>query len=129
MASLIVTEGPSAGERFQLARHRLVLIGRDDDCTFQLMDERVSRRHCQIRMNADDGRHYVIDRESRNGVLLNGGRIEAGVETLLQGGDELQIGNSLLVYDDGDSDDVLSAEELERLRRDRVRRQTTYDGD
>ncbi len=34
MATLVVTEGPASGQQFALEKHRLVLIGRDHQCTF-----------------------------------------------------------------------------------------------
>ena len=45
MATLMVVTGPSAGRSFALAYHTLVMVGRDEACTFQLADDYVSRHY------------------------------------------------------------------------------------
>ena len=75
MATLIVTEGPASGQQFALAQHRLVLIGRDHDCTFQILDRRMSRHHCQLKYDPAQNQHSVVDFESSNGVILNGKKV------------------------------------------------------
>ena len=43
MASLSVVEGPAEGKSFALTNIRVVMIGREEDCTFQVLDPRISR--------------------------------------------------------------------------------------
>jgi pSer/pThr/pTyr-binding forkhead associated (FHA) protein len=96
MASLVITEGPAAGTHFALGQHRLVLIGRDEQCTFQVLDDEVSRRHLQIKLDPDSDRHVAIDFGSANGVAINGTRIRRDVP--LVDGDAIGIGRSTIVY-------------------------------
>ncbi|MHC4066732.1 MAG: FHA domain-containing protein, partial [Planctomycetota bacterium] len=85
MATLVVVDGPSEGLKFALARHNLVMIGRDQDATFQLQDGRISRKHLQIKRARDGEAHSAIDFQSANGVSVNGQRISQ--ETPLTDGD------------------------------------------
>ncbi len=102
MATLTIAIGPTAGQHFDLSRHRLVMIGRDEACTFQILDDRVSRKHLQLRYRPEDDRHYVIDPGSANGVRVNGTRVTPGAEHAVQDGDQIRIGRSLIIYTDGD---------------------------
>ena len=104
MACLIVTEGRDAGRKLALEQHRLVMIGRDTDCTFQILDEQVSRHHLQLKSDPGSGRHHAIDHGSSNGVYVNRARITQ--ETLLNDGDLIQIGSTSLVYTTDDSPDA-----------------------
>ena len=107
MPSLVI-QPPDAEQRFfPLGQHRVVLIGRDDQCTIQLLDEQVSRRHLQIRFEDDDQRHYVHDYESANGVSVNGIRIKNDVA--LVDGDRIRAGGTTIVYLLGDHDDITKA--------------------
>jgi pSer/pThr/pTyr-binding forkhead associated (FHA) protein len=106
MACLVVIEGPATGQHFALAQHKLVAIGRDDDCTFQIVDPLVSRRHLQIRLDKD-GNHIAADYRSANGVIVNGARLVG--DRLLRNGDEITIGGSRIVYSTDDYTDAASA--------------------
>jgi len=70
-----------------------VTIGREEDNTIQLNDERVSRFHAKIQ--EDDGRVILTDLDSTNGTRINGHPVQMRV---LQPGDQLVIGRSLLLY-------------------------------
>ena len=109
MACLYISEGPAAGHVFALERHSLVLLGRDDECSFQILDERVSRRHLQIKFDDKERRHYAIDYESSNGVEVNGKRIQA--PTALKSGDVIKLGNSTVMYSVEDLPDAQTARE------------------
>jgi len=101
MGMLFVTKGPAAGEKISLAEHRLLMIGRDARCTIQIVDPQLSRFHLQVEYVENEKRHYAIDHESKNGVLVNGTKIEA--RTALQDRDVITIGDSVLVYSTEDS--------------------------
>ncbi len=58
MASLLIVSGSSAGDYFLLGRGAVV-IGRDDDCPIQIVDDAVSRRHLQIRHDEPGNRSSV----------------------------------------------------------------------
>lgn len=70
-----------------------VTIGREEDNTIQLNDERVSRFH--VKIQEDAGRVILTDLESTNGTRINGHPVQMRV---LQFGDQMSIGRSLLLY-------------------------------
>src|SRR6516162_3345144 len=70
-----------------------VTIGREEDNTIQLNDERVSRFH--VKIQEDAGNLILTDLESTNGTRINGHPVQMRV---LQFGDQLSIGRSILVY-------------------------------
>ena len=104
MACLIISEGHDQGKKLALEQHRLVMIGRDKDCTFQILDDQISRHHLQMKWDLAEGRHLAIDYGSSNGVYVNGARIAQ--ETPLGDGDLIFIGNTTLVYMTEDSPDA-----------------------
>jgi pSer/pThr/pTyr-binding forkhead associated (FHA) protein len=95
MASLIVTEGPDTGRHLDLEIHPTVMIGRDRDCTFQILDDRISRNHLQVGAT-ETGKHWAIDVGSSNGTFVNDKRLEARTE--LTDGDVVRIGLTAMVY-------------------------------
>jgi len=101
MASLIVTGGPAKDQKLALANHRLLMIGRDSSTSFQIIDPEMSRQHLQIKWVEQENQHYAINRSTKNGVFINGQRIEQ--ETLLRDRDVIKLGNSTLVYTTDDS--------------------------
>ena len=70
-----------------------VSIGREDDNSVRLNDERVSRFHAKIQ--ADGGHVILTDLDSTNGTRVNGHPVQMRV---LQFGDQLTIGRCLLIY-------------------------------
>lgn len=70
-----------------------VTIGREEDNTIQLNDERVSRFH--VKIQEDSGRVILTDLESTNGTRINGHPVQVRV---LQHGDQMSIGRSLLLF-------------------------------
>lgn len=84
-----------------------VSIGREEDNSIQLNDERVSRFHLKIQ--EDGGRIILTDLDSTNGTRVNGHPVTMRV---LQVGDQVGIGRSLLVF--GSPEQI--AERIERLR-------------
>jgi pSer/pThr/pTyr-binding forkhead associated (FHA) protein len=70
-----------------------VTIGREDDNTIRLNDERVSRFHAKVQ--EDGGRLILTDLDSTNGTRVNGHAVQMRV---LQFGDQVSVGRSLLVF-------------------------------
>ncbi len=70
-----------------------VTIGREEDNTIQLNDERVSRFH--VKIQEDGGRIILTDLDSTNGTRINGHPVQMRV---LQPGDQLSIGRSILLF-------------------------------
>ena len=71
-----------------------VILGRSPDCHITIEDPLISRHHASIRITADDAR--VSDLGSRNGVRVNGRRIER--EMPLKDGDRIRLGTQELVF-------------------------------
>ena len=95
MASLVVIEGQGQGAHFPLTQP-LVSIGRDDACTFQVLDALVSRKHLQIRLDPALGKHIAGDYRSAHGVFVNDKQIL--LDTVLSDGDRIRIGHTTLMY-------------------------------
>lgn len=106
MASLVVVEGAGEGAHFPLAEP-LVSVGRDDTCTFQILDAMVSRKHLQVRLDAALGKHVAGDYRSAHGVFVNDKLIL--LDTPLNDGDRIRIGNTTLVYLAADHADAPAA--------------------
>ncbi len=87
-----VLEGLERGKVFK-AIETPVTIGREDDNTIQLNDERISRFHSKIQ---EDGNRIILtDLDSTNGTRVNGRPVQLRV---LQPGDQLAIGRCLLLF-------------------------------
>jgi transcriptional regulator with PAS, ATPase and Fis domain len=76
----------SQGRLSRLGRDT-ILLGRDDDCAIRLPGDETSRRHAEIRR--DGPLHIVRDLGSRNGVFVDGERID---EAPLAPGKVLRLG-------------------------------------
>lgn len=70
-------------------------IGRSREADIPLLDDKVSRVHCGIRLS--DGDFYLKDLKSRNGTFVNGERVEDTVK--LKPGDRIQVGSTTFVLD------------------------------
>lgn len=70
-----------------------VLIGRDNECDFQVKDESVSAHHARLIYRSSQW--WVEDLESTNGTYLNDEKVET--PTVIIKGDELRIGQDLLL--------------------------------
>ena len=94
-AGLLVVEGPQKGTHFPLAAP-LTSIGREEECTIQILDDQVSRKHLQLRLDPGATTHTAGDYRSANGVIINGKQIVDDVP--LADGDRIRIGNTTLMY-------------------------------
>jgi tetratricopeptide (TPR) repeat protein len=73
-----------------LAEERIV-VGRAEDCTIILEDERVSKRHFEIHREGEDW--LLTDLGSRNGTRINGQVLS---DTVLRPGDRIELGRTTL---------------------------------
>ena len=71
-----------------------ITIGRSPDADIVLLDEKVSRIHCGVRLW--DGDFYLKDLKSKNGTLVNGDKVEVAK---LRSGDQFRIGSSVFVFE------------------------------
>lgn len=79
--------GNGKGQSFEVYKERMT-IGRSEECDIVLPHESVSRVHAFVEKNGDLG-FLIFDNDSKNGVFINGSRVEASP---LQNGDSIQIG-------------------------------------
>ena len=91
-AGLVAVAGPLAGSNLPLSPGE-TSIGRDDSNALAIADLSVSPRHC-VMVCAERG-VTIRDADRHNPTFVNG--LPAG-DRLLQDGDEIQIGESLLVF-------------------------------
>lgn len=89
---LVVTKGPTPGERFYLDASRIT-VGRDPQCDIFLNDMTVSRSHALI--TVFDGGIEVIDQGSLNGTYVNGLCVDSAT---VSHGDMVQIGTFQMVF-------------------------------
>ncbi len=99
MSFLFVIRGNDQGCRFEL-REAVVSIGRETNNLFQIHDPEVSRKHAEVRKI--DGQDVLFDTQSSNGLFVNGNRIKS---ITLHSGDQIQIGRSLLLYTNSDTEE------------------------
>lgn len=103
--SLRQINGFGKGRVFELSGDR-VTLGRSDDNHIVLVDESVSRVHAVIEMTGEGG-WVLFDNQSRNGIVVNGKKVEAYA---LQGNEQIQIGNIAFQVFVPDASSVLSNE-------------------
>jgi two-component system, cell cycle response regulator len=105
----IYPTGQNMGNRYTLAGSALVL-GRGEDCTIQIHDHSVSRRHARIEHCLDG--YYVHDLESTNGTFVNDSPV---TDALLHDGDYLRVGNCIFRFLAGGNVEAEYHEEIYRL--------------
>ena len=93
MARLIVIKGADEGKQFELL-DKTAHIGRERTNAICLHDTEVSRRHAEL-SPVGDGAFRLRDIGSANGTLIN---TRAVREAILNSGDHIQIGQTILVY-------------------------------
>jgi diguanylate cyclase (GGDEF)-like protein len=105
----IYPSGPTMGARYPLAEAALV-VGRGEDCTIQIQDHSVSRRHARIEHDPDG--FHVHDLQSTNGTFVNDRPV---TDTLLHDGDYLRVGNCIFRFLAGGNVESEYHEEIYRL--------------
>lgn len=91
MARLYVLSGADIGRTLDVERS--ASIGRDAACDLRLRDASISRRHARVEL-AEQG-WEVVDEGSRNGVAIDGERVE---RRRLVDGQEFKLGEVLLRF-------------------------------
>jgi len=97
MAQLVVREGKNPGFSLKLPEGGKVTLGRRSSNEFQVLDEKASRHHAEVYWQG--GTWFVRDLKSRNGVEINGQKLENEVE--IDYGDKFSIGDTVIeIVDD-----------------------------
>ncbi len=84
---LVVIGGKNQGREIPVTEPEF-LIGRAEGCHLRPSSDRVSRKHCAIRLQ--EGRVTIIDFKSTNHTFVNGEQVTA--ERELKNGDRLKVG-------------------------------------
>lgn len=121
MASIVIMSGDRRGDRYPLGR-RTTVVGRAESLPIQVLDDRISRKHMQIHFEATTCCYRITDMASRNGVFLNGIRIER--ETVLADGDRIRIGDTLLLF--SERQDIQDTVALHRFKKAGERDRRTH---
>lgn len=108
---LIVIKGADEGKQFELAES-VLSIGRDAGNSIRLNDTEVSRRHAELVQNPADKCYLLRDLGSANGSFVNSDPV---TEVALQPGDQVQVGQTVLVVSGGRNDSPASNDLAERI--------------
>ncbi|KYF52612.1 hypothetical protein BE08_37015, partial [Sorangium cellulosum] len=90
---LVMVVGPTPGAEFPLDGERFT-VGRSEDATISINHSSVSRLHAEL-ISLGNGRYEVVDKQSANGVRINGVELKRG---LLEAGDALELGDVRLRF-------------------------------
>jgi pSer/pThr/pTyr-binding forkhead associated (FHA) protein len=96
-------------------------IGREPVRDIQIVDPKVSRKHAIVRFG--EAGHLIAPVKALNGLIINGTSVD--VETLLNDGDEITLGDTVLRYtadaNNGQTNAVFHQKNVDRpLREDRT---------
>lgn len=92
MATITVILGDQQLGTHQMKHHPFT-FGRDAACDVPIENIGISRKHCQFLF--EDGKYFVEDAGSSNGISVNGERVE---KAEVKDGDEVQAGKFKLVF-------------------------------
>lgn len=108
-ACLVVIYGDDLGRRIPLGSNP-VTIGRSSKCDVQVDQDNVSRNHARV---TQQGKDYIIsDLGSTNGTYVND---ECVSQRVLEDGNQIKIGRTILKFITGDNVEVQYHEEIYRL--------------
>lgn len=94
---LVCLNGPKMGSEFDLVRD-IVLVGRANDVQLLLEDQFASRHHAEIQR--EDSAYKVRDLGSKNGVFVDGRRLETDEVAWLSDGIEVQFASTRFRFHD-----------------------------
>ncbi|MDR0219985.1 MAG: FHA domain-containing protein [Lachnospiraceae bacterium] len=91
---LVFSQSSGAWQDYPVPEQGGITIGRGEDCDIRLPHVSVSRLHARIACGG--GRYFITDEGSKNGVFVNGQRVEGKAE--LNERDFIIITNSKLIF-------------------------------
>jgi signal transduction histidine kinase len=106
---LIVIKGADEGKQFDLTQP-IEPVGRDASNLVRLHDTEVSRRHAEFRLV--NGDYRVVDLGSVNGTFVNNEQVK---EASLRSGDQILVGQSILVYSAGRDEGAATSDLADRI--------------
>jgi ABC transport system ATP-binding/permease protein len=91
---LVMLVGPTPGAEFPLSTSPRHVIGRGEECDISVNHPSVSRVHAEVQA-LGDGRYELVDRESANGIRVNGVELPRG---LLDARDMIELGDVVFKF-------------------------------
>lgn len=91
---LVMLVGPTPGVEFALNTGPRHVIGRGEECDISVNHPSVSRVHAEVQA-LGDGRYELVDRESANGIRVNGVELPRG---LLDARDNIELGDVVFKF-------------------------------
>lgn len=92
---LVCVQGPDIGKDFRLHTH-FNHVGRNGNQDVRLNDETVSSEHFTVSYDMVHNRYFADMNKGSTFVYING--YPLGARTVLKKGDQIKVGNSLLVF-------------------------------
>ena len=89
---LVIQQGPEKGRKFIIHDDVPLVIGRGSDSDTKIRDPKISRVHCEIRI--DNQTPILVDRGGSGGTLVDGQEIDQSL--VLNANSLIQIGQSVL---------------------------------
>lgn len=128
MPALVVIHGSNRGQFFNIPSSKELVLGRDESLLGRIDDPGISRKHVEF-IRHDDGSCYAVDLRSRNGIRINGEKMDHSAT--VKDGDIVQMGHSLLVFVNKDLDATSPIETFlqacERLYPDYLKKMRDHD--
>jgi pSer/pThr/pTyr-binding forkhead associated (FHA) protein len=91
---LVMLVGPTPGVEYALSTGPRHVIGRGEECDISVNHPSVSRVHAEVQA-LGDGRYEIVDRESANGIRVNGVELPRG---LLDARDNIELGDVIFKF-------------------------------
>ncbi|HVY27740.1 MAG TPA: FHA domain-containing protein [Polyangiaceae bacterium] len=91
---LVMLVGPTPGAEYPLNTGPRHVIGRGEECDISVNHPSVSRVHAEVHA-LGDGRYEIVDRESANGIRVNGVELPRG---LLDARDMVELGDVVFKF-------------------------------
>ncbi len=108
---LVMLVGPTPGAEFPLNTAQRQVIGRGEECDISVNHPSVSRVHAEVQA-LGDGRYELVDRESANGIRVNGVELPRG---LLDARDMIELGDVVFKFIPAGDVYVPGAEESQQI--------------
>ncbi len=93
---LIIT-GPAFSEEFYVKKNR-VIIGRDESCDWRIKSDKLSKIHCEFKFNHESKRMTVTDLNSKNGVMVDGIKIDPNKPTQINLSSTVFLANQYILH-------------------------------
>lgn len=122
MPSITIMNGEQAGAIFHVG-NRTLSVGRGPSQDIQVRDPKVTRRHLLIRRDGE--RHVVRELRTKNGMYVNSART---AECELADGDEIRLGDTILLYRLAEPEETTDAERQPHLASRKYREERTTSG-